>query len=158
MNPNKPPEGEPRQIREGETETGLNPAMQARADSLGLTMRRPDWSPDTRLAHEATAFAKEQGKDDEFHHVAAKGYWEQGIDLGNKDVLREVGEQSGINWAQLGPVLESGHYSQSVMDEYAAAKERGVGGTPTYMIGGEILGGDISLEDLQAAVDRASQA
>ena len=140
---------------EGETETDLNPAMQERARGVGLVMRRPSWGPNTMLAHEATVYAKEQGRDDEFHHAAAKGYWEKGIDLGDLAVLREVAQQSGLNWDQLGPLLESGHYRQRVLDEYAAAKEKGVGGTPTYLIGGEILGGDISLEDLQAAIKKA---
>ena len=132
--------------------------MQERAKGVGLVMRRPSWGPDTKLAHEATVYAKEQGRDNEFHHAAAKGYWEQGIDLGDLAVLREVAQQSGLNWDQLGPLLESGHYRQRVLDEYAAAKEKGVGGTPTYMIGGEILGGDISLEDLEAAIRKAGQS
>ena len=157
LNPNKPAEGEPRQQRDGETETELNPGMMERAKGVGLLMRRPTWSPDTKRVHEATIYAKEQGRDDEFHHAAAKGYWEKGINLGDTGVLKEVAQESGLNWDELGPRLESGQYRQQVLDEFAAAKEKGVGGTPTYMIAGEILGGDISVEDLRAAIKKAGQ-
>ena len=131
--------------------------MQERAKGVGLVMRRPSWGPNTMLVHEATVYAKEKSLDNEFHHAAAKGYWEQGIDIGALAVLKDVAQETGLNWDELGPRLESGHYRQRVLDEYAAAKEKGVGGTPTYMIGGEILGGDISLEDLQAAIKKAGQ-
>ena len=158
LNPDKPEEGEPRPQREGETETGLNPGMQARAEGVGLVMRRPDWSPNTKPAHEATMYAKEQGRDGELHHAIAKGYWEQGTDFGKSEALREAAEQSGLDWGQLARLLESGHYRQRLMDEYAAAKEKGIGVTPTYMIDGELLVGDVSVEDLRAAIDKAGQS
>jgi protein-disulfide isomerase len=42
------------------------------------------------------------------------------------------------------------------MQDHEAAKEAGVGGTPTYLIGEELLGGDISIDDLRAAIKSAS--
>ena len=82
LQPDRPAEGELRQIREGETETKLSPAWEERAREAGVTMRRPRWNPNTVPAHIATMYAKEQGLDDEFHHAAAKAFWENGINLG----------------------------------------------------------------------------
>jgi protein-disulfide isomerase len=42
------------------------------------------------------------------------------------------------------------------MREYEAAKEKGVTGTPTYMIGGELHGGDISIDELREAIKSAA--
>ena len=141
---------------EGETETDLNPAMQERARGAGLVMRRPRWSPSTMLAHEATVYAKERGQDGEFHHAAARAYWETGADLGDMAVIRRIAEGSGLDWAQLSPRLESGFYRERVLQDYQDAKRRGVSGTPTYWTGGELLRGDVSLEDLKAAVQKAA--
>ena len=47
LRPDRPPEGEPRRMFEGETETELSDAMKERAQGVGLTMRRPQWSPNT---------------------------------------------------------------------------------------------------------------
>ena len=44
-----------------------------------------------------------------------------------------------------------------MLEEYEAAKVLGVGGTPSYLIAGELLKGDVSLEDLQAAVEKGAK-
>ena len=156
LRPDRPPEGEARRLFDGETETELNPEMQERAKGVSLVMRRPQWSPNTLRVHEATVFAKEKGKDNQFHHLAAAAYWESGADLNDLDVLKGIVEAAGLDWADLGPRIESGEYRDAVMNEYEAAKEKGVGGTPTYMIGGEFHRGDVSLEDLRGAISSAS--
>lgn len=155
LRPDKPPEGEPRRMFEGETETELNDAMKERARGVGLTMRRPQWSPNTIRVHEATAYAKEKGLDDKFHHLAAGAYWETGADLNDMTVLQGIAQESGLDWSELSPLIESQRYKDQVLEQYEAAKALGVGGTPTYMIQGELLKGDVSLEDLQAAVVKA---
>ena len=154
--PDKPAEGQLRQIRDGETETEVTPAMQERANGVGLEIHRPYWSPNTLLAHEATVYAKEQRLDNEFHHAAAGAHWQRGVDLGNISVLRELTETTGLDWSALGPLLESGHYRPGVIQESEAARTRGVGGTPTYLIAGELHGGDIGLEELRSSIEAAS--
>ena len=156
LQPDKPPEGEPRHIRDGETETEVSPAMQERACGVGLAIHRPQWSPNTLMVHEATVHAKEQGLDNQFHHAAAGAYWEHGANLGKIEVVRELAEKSFLDWSPLGPLLDSGHYRPKVMEEYQAARARGVGGTPTYLIAGELHGGDISIEELRSSIEAAS--
>ena len=155
LRPDRPPEGEQRRLFDGETETELNPQMQERAKGVGLVMRRPQWSPNTLRAHEATVYAKEQGKDSEFHHLAATAYWESGADLNDLDVLKGIVEAAGMDWADLGPRIESGEYRDAVLREYEAAKERGVTGTPAYLIGGELHGGDVGIDELREAIRSA---
>ena len=154
LQPDRPPEGAPRPLREGETETELSAAWQERASQAGIVMRRPGWNPNTQLAHEATAYAKEKGRDGEFHHVAAQAFWESGVDLGDLAVLQTLAEQSGLDWAELGPRLESGHYRQQVLDLYEDAKAVGVSGTPTYKVGdGEPTFGDLSIDQLKELIE-----
>ena len=130
--------------------------MQERAKGVGLVMYRPQWSPNTMRVHEATVYAKEKGKDSQFHHLATAAYWESGADLNDLDVLKGIAEAAGLDWGDLGPRIESGEYRDVVIAEYEAAKERGAGGTPTYMIGGEIHGGDISIDELREAIKSAT--
>ena len=156
LRPECPPEGQERRLFEGETLTELNPTMQERARGTGLVMRRPQWSPNTLRAHEATVYAKEKGKDGEFHHLAAQAYWGTGADINDLDVLKVIVGASEMDWADLGPRIESGEYRKAVMQEYEAAKEKGVGGTPTYLIGGELHGGDVSIDELREAIKSAA--
>ncbi len=155
LRPDRPPEGEERRLFDGETQTELNPEMQERAKGVGLVMRRPQWSPNTLRAHEATIYAKEKGKDEEFHHLAAQAYWESGADINDLDVLKGIIEAAGMDWGDLSPRIESGEYRETVMREYEAAKEKGVGGTPTYMIAGELHKGDVGIDELREAIKSA---
>ena len=143
---------------EGETETELNEGMRERARGVGLVMRRPSWNPNTMKVHEATLYAKEKGLDDKFHHLAAQAFWENAADLNDSEVLKGIAEQAGLDWAELGPLLESQRYRDAVLQDYEAAKALDVGGTPTYQIAGELLKGDVSQEDLQSAVEQAANS
>ena len=154
--PDHPPEGMPRRQFDGETETELNPEMRERAKGVGLVMRRPHWSPNALRAHEVTAYAKERGKDGEFHHLAAAAYWESDADLNDLDVLKGIAEAAGMDWTDLGPRIESGEYRNTVLREDQAARDKGVSGTPTYMIGGELHGGDVSIDELRDAIKSAA--
>ncbi len=100
--PDRPPEGEARQMRDGETESEVAPHMKERAENLGLAMCRPSWSPNTMLVHEATAYARESGLDDEFHHAAAGAFWTTGVDLSDMAVTKEFDKLQ--NKTKLSPV------------------------------------------------------
>ena len=153
LRPDCPPEGQPRRLFDGETETELAPAMQERARGAGLVMRRPQWSPNTLYVQEATLYAKERGLDDRFHHVAAAAYWEQSADLGSLEVIKGLAETAGLDWSELGPLLESGHYRQEVLDSNETARASGIGGTPTYLIGGWRKFGDLGVDELKTIIE-----
>ena len=117
-------------------------------------MRRPSLNPNTNLAHEATAFARDKGLDGEFHHAAAKAYWEDGVDLGDRQVVLNIGADCGLDSGELSAALDSGQYRQYVMDEHQAAKDLGVFGTPTYRInGGEPDFGDKSVDEMTTMIE-----
>jgi predicted DsbA family dithiol-disulfide isomerase len=153
LRPDCPPEGQPRSLFNGETETELAPAMQERARGVGLVMRRPQWSPNTLYVQEATLYAKEQGLDDRFHHVAASAYWEESADLGSLEVIKGLAESAGLDWPELGLRLESGHYRDAVLESNETARASGIGGTPTYLIGGWRKFGDLSVEELKTIIE-----
>ena len=121
-------------------------------------MRRPALSPNTNLAHEATAFARDKGLDGEFHHAAARAYWEDGVDLGNREVLLNLGAECGLDSGELGAALDSGQYRQYVLDEDQAARDLGVFGTPTYRInGGDPDFGDKSVDEMTSMIEGGSK-
>jgi len=151
--PDKPMEGEPRRLFNGETETDLAPAMQERAQGAGLVMRRPQWSPNTLYVHEATLYAKEKGLDGECPNVAAAGGWEEGAVLGGLEVMRDLAETAGLDGWELGPLLESGHCRDAVLESSRTARDSGIGGTPTYLLGGWRKFGDLSADELKTIIE-----
>ena len=153
LRPDCPPEGQPRRLFDGETETELAPHMQERARGAGLLMRRPQWSPNTLYVHEATLYAKGKGLDDTFHHVAAAAYWEESADLGSLEVVKELAEKAGLDVGELSSRLESGHYRDAVLESNETARASGIGGTPTYLIGGWRKFGDLSVDELKTIIE-----
>ena len=127
--------------------------MQERARGAGLVMRRPQWSPNTLYVHEATLYAKEQGLDDRFHHVAASAYWEESADLGSLEVIKGLAEKAGLDGAELGSRLDSGLYREAVLESNEQARASGIGGTPTYLIGGWRKFGDLSVDELKTIIE-----
>ena len=110
----------------------------------------------TVLVHEATAFAREQGRDREFYLKAAGEYWKRGSDLGSIYTLRKSAFGAGLDWESMWAKLESGHYRPWVLEEHRAAVERGVKGVPSYIIGGKMYTGGVGLDALRAAVEGAA--
>ncbi len=106
----------------------------------------------TVLVHEATACAREQGRDREFYLEAAREYWEGGADLGSLDTLRRSAIKAGLDWPAMWSKLESSHYRPWVMDEHRAAVDRGVNEAPCYLIGGKMCTGDVGVEELRSAI------
>ena len=119
-------------------------------------MRRPALSPNTNLAHEATAYAKSQGRDGEFHHAAARAYWERGVDLNSRDALQAIAAECDLDWDGLAAALDSGQFRQYVLDEHQAAKDLGVFGTPTYSVNGSDPDfGDKSVAEMESMITQA---
>ena len=112
----------------------------------------------TVLAHEATACAREQGREREFYLEAAREYWEMGADLGSIYTLRSSAIKAELDWGAMWHRLSSSHYRSWVINEHRAAVERGVKGAPSYFIGGKIRAGNIGLEDLRRAIEESFPA
>jgi predicted DsbA family dithiol-disulfide isomerase len=103
----------------------------------------------TRLAHEATEYAREhgnptrfnspihrdeRGKANEFHHVVFRKVYAEGQDISKWDVLRSAAEEVGLNADEMQQEVESEKYTANVADQVRWAYQIGVTGVPTYVI------------------------
>ena len=130
----------------------------ARHPLIALPEEKPGLEPfssrslSTVLVHEATACARELGREREFYLAVAMEYWERGADLESIYTLRKLAIKAKLDWRLMWLKLESGHYRSWVMEEHRAAADRGVKGVPSYLIGEQLYAGDVSLEELRSAI------
>ena len=130
----------------------------ARHPLIALPQEKPGLEPfssrslSTVLVHEATACARELGREREFYLAVAMEYWERGADLESIYTLRRLAIKAKLDWRLMWLKLESGHYRSWVMEEHRAAVDRGVKGVPSYLIGEQLYAGDVSLEELRSAI------
>ena len=135
LRPDTPPEGMelPEYIKKART-NGSEERLAAMAGAYGMPFRSTKRIYNTRLAHEATAYAKEHGKGNEFHKVMFRKVYADGFDPSQWDVLRATAEEVGLNADEMQQAVENGRYTASVADEVQWAYQVGVQGVPTYVI------------------------
>ena len=105
------------------------------ASEAGLLMKRPAITPNTRLSFEASEFAKEKGLFEEFHRACYRAFWEDGVNVGQVAVLKELGEQVGLDAQEMQERLDSGYYTAQVEAQHEEARVIGVQGIPSFIMG-----------------------
>jgi len=134
LHPEIPPEGKIREPRPGEEVGGLSPRIAALAEEEGIVMRRAKLTPCTIHAQAVTEYAKGFGKASEFHHAAYKAFWEDGVNLGDFEVLKVIATSVGLDWGDILPKLESREYDRLIQDQFDEAMQLGVTGVPGFLI------------------------
>ncbi len=88
----------------------------------------------TRLAHEATEYAREQGKANAFHRIVFRKIYAEGQDISQWNVLRSAAEEVGLNAKEMQNDVDGGKYTDNVAAQVQQAYQIGVSGVPTYVI------------------------
>ena len=158
LRPDIPKEGMPRQPRPGESGDQLGEPLRTYAEQAGLVMRRSDITPYTMYSLEATEYAQQQGQFDPFHLAAYKAYWEEGKNLGDMTVIRELALECGLDWAELSERLESGYYRETVMAQFQQAVNLGIRGIPAFLVGNQLFTGAQPYEVFKLAIARARES
>jgi len=104
------------------------------ADSYGMEFVSIKRIYNTRLAHEATEYARGRGKGNEFHKVLFRKLYAEGEDPSQWNVLRSAAEEVGLNANEMQLEVESEKYTANVADQVRWAYQIGVTGVPTYVI------------------------
>jgi predicted DsbA family dithiol-disulfide isomerase len=113
---------------------GSEERLRSMATSYGLEFKSAERIYNTRLAHEATEYAREQGKGNEFHKVIFRMVYAEGKDPSQWDVLRSAAQAVGLDGEALQQDVESGKYKDNVEKQVRQAYQIGVTGVPTYVI------------------------
>lgn len=113
----------------------MNKGIVERAAGLGLEYNlRQAILTNSFDAHRLAHMAKEKGVGAEAHERLFKAYFTLGEHIGDRTVLKRIGEEIGLDGAQVEEMLESDLYSEEVqMDEYEA-QQIGVRGVPFFVL------------------------
>ena len=130
-----PPEGRdlPEHVRQAHAR-GSEERLNQIAGLYGMKFESTKRIYNTRLAHEATEYAREHGKANEFHHVVFRKVYADGLDISQWDVLCDAAKEVGLNGDEMQCEVESGKYTAEVEAQVQQAYQIGVSGVPTYVI------------------------
>ena len=150
LRPDTPPEGMelPEYVKRARA-NGSEERLGAIADMYGMEFKSTQRIYNTRIAHEATEYARdhgnparfnspiqrnERGKGNEFHKVVFRKVYAEGQDPSQWNVLRSAMEEVGLNPDEMQRDVESEKYTATVVDQVRWAYQIGVTGVPTYVI------------------------
>jgi predicted DsbA family dithiol-disulfide isomerase len=155
LRPGTPPEGIPRPDRRG---SELTEPLRSAALEAGLTrMKRAPFIANSRPALEAAEFAKEVGLHDQYHRGMFSAYFDDQRNIGDPDVIRDVVQQTGLDWPTLEQRLESGHYTESVERQIGEAHALGISGVPAYILDRYLVVGAQPYDVFKQVMDRIAQ-
>jgi predicted DsbA family dithiol-disulfide isomerase len=135
LRPDTPPEGMdlPDYVQRARA-NGSEERLKQMANAYGMEFVSTERIYNTRLAHEATEFAREQGKGIEFHRVVFRKVYADGQDPSNWDTLRSAAEEVGLDADAMQRDVDAGKYTEFVAGQVQNAYQIGVQGVPTYVI------------------------
>ena len=116
-------------------------------------------SPNTSAAHRLIRWAHGAGKQDAVVEGLFAAYFTDGRDIGDPQVLADVGETAGMDPVVILRLLSEGADKDVVAREHAMAVQAGVTGVPFAIFGGKLaVVGAESRETIAEAIDRALAA
>ena len=140
LHPEVPPGGRPRDevlpaAYRGRVEDGVN----RMATVVGLQLHRHERLINSRPALQAAEFAREQGRFDAMHHELFKAYWDEGRDVSNMDVLREVAARAGVDVVGMESAVRENRFGDYLDARRAEAEDLGINGIPAHVIADRYL-------------------
>lgn len=92
-----------------------NASVYPMARSLGMTLRLPPVQPRSRKTLAAAEYARGEGRFDQMHEALFRAFFEDGADIGENEVLLQIGASVGLEREGLLFVLEEGRHTQKVL-------------------------------------------
>jgi predicted DsbA family dithiol-disulfide isomerase len=128
--------------------TTWNRSVYPMAKERGMSLRLPPVQPRSRKAFEAVFFARDQGRFDEMHLALFRGFFEEGRDIGDIEVLLALGESAGLDRQALREALLQGSHAEAVIEDEMHATALGISGVPLTLVrkAGQPLAASIPLQ------------
>ena len=130
-----PPEGRdlPEHVKRARAQ-GSEERLRQIAESYGMGFVSTKRIYNTRLAHEATEYARLHAKGNEFHRVVFRKVYAEGQDPSQWEVLRAAAQEVDLDPEEMQREVENEKYAAEVVDKVRWAYQIGVTGVPTYVI------------------------
>ena len=105
------------------------------AETIDLVMRPPTVLTNSLMALEATEYAKDQGKAEEFSRVVYRAYFQDGQNIGDLNVVLALAQEVGLDPAIVQEHLTAGTYANRLKAAHQEALSLDVSGVPTFIVG-----------------------
>jgi predicted DsbA family dithiol-disulfide isomerase len=167
LNPELPEEGVERKAlmaakfgTDPERMRTVQEALVQQAADAGIELK-PDQiekSPNTNAAHRLIVWAELEGKGPEVAEAVMRAYWSELKDIGDPEVLTEIGAANGLDREAIARRFADGAGKDFVSQACEAAMRSGVQGVPFMIFNDRVaVSGAHPSEQLALAIDKARE-
>ena len=125
------------------------------AEEDGIGIKLPGFVTNSRLALEASEFAKANGQFSRFHNNIYEAYFNAGLNIGDPGVLTDIGEKSGLDPEELNDCLSKRTMSAKIEDNQKDAGSNQIFSVPSILMNKFPVTGNQSLDTLRRMLRRA---
>jgi|SRR5262245_15314305 len=107
------------------------------------------FSGDPTLALKGALVAQKQGVEDAYNRALFDAFWSEGLDVNDRAVLARRLDAAGLDGKALLATADAAEYAERLEENTRLAGERGVFGSPTFIVGEDVFFGNDRLEFLE---------
>ncbi len=140
LHPEIPPEGRPRaEVLPAAYMARAQEGVNRLATSVGLQLKLHDHLINSRPALQAAEFARGQGRFEPMHRELMKAYWDEGRNVSDMAVLRDVATRAGVDVAGMEAAIKEDRFGDYLDARRSEAEELGINGIPAHVIADKYL-------------------
>ena len=135
IHPETPAEGVPLAVRLPDVDwDGMYENLRRTGSEYHLAFGTVTQLANSRLAMEASEFARDQGKYDAFSEKVFHAYFTEARDIGKRDVVMELAGAAGLDVEALQDALLQGRYAQRLREANEEGSRYHITGVPAFII------------------------
>ncbi len=140
LHPEIPPEGRPRaDVLPAAYMARAQEGVNRLATSVGLQLKLHDHLINSRSALQAAEFARGRGRFEPMHRELMKAYWDEGRNVSDMAVLRDVATRAGVDVAGMEAAIKEDRFGDYLDARRGEAEELGINGIPAHVIADKYL-------------------
>jgi predicted DsbA family dithiol-disulfide isomerase len=140
LHPEIPPQGRPRdELLPAQYRARVEEGLNRMAGQVGLTLKSHQRLINSRPTLQAAEFARATGHFDDMHHALFRTYWDEGRDVSDIAVLREVGAGVGLDLTAMEAAIADNRYGAYLDARRQEAEDLMINGIPAHVIADRYL-------------------
>jgi len=112
----------------------MNGHLRTAGAAYGITFVDRPFLSNSHAALLAAEFSRDHGKFEAFHPALFSAYFSHGLDIGNLDILAQLGEDAGLDPAALRKAVLSREHELRLEEAKKDAALVNVTGVPTFVV------------------------
>jgi len=125
----------------------------AKEDNIEIKL--PGYATNSRLSLEASEFAKIKGKFLEFHIGVYEAYFLEGRNIGDIEIVLDIGEKAGLDKSELQECLSKRTMFDKIEENKKEAEDKLILGVPTFLFGDFPVHGNQSTQTMRHTIKRS---